>query len=107
MSEEHNENDFEEETNTSENINNGNFLKYTDGIKTYSGDSCLEHSPRGSVFESEDCYASCFENDESGIESVDGDWLQYCNTPPSEYDLDLTEEQALETLKYFSKCSLY
>ena len=107
MSEESNENDFEDQTNC-ENINiNDNFLKYTDGIKTYSADSSLDYSPVGSVFESEDCYASFFENDESGVESVDGDWLQSCNTPPSEYDLDLTEEQAMETLKYFSKCSLY
>ena len=107
MSEENNENDFEDQTNC-ENINiNDNFLKYTDGIKTYSADSSLDYSPVGSVFESEDCYASFFENDESGVESVDGDWLQSCNTPPSEYDLDLTEEQAMETLKYFSKCSLY
>ena len=72
-------------------------------VKPFSLDSSLDFSPAGSVFESEDCDVSMFENDESGVESVDGDWLQSCNTPPSEYDLDLTEEQALETLKYFSK----
>jgi hypothetical protein len=78
-------------------------LEHSHSIKPYSLDSSLDFSPAGSVFESEDCDGSMFENDESGVESVDGDWLQLCNTPPSEYDLDLTEEQALETLKYFSK----
>ena len=80
-------------------------LEYSDAVKSYSVDSSLNFSPDDSVFESEECDAAMFENDESGVESVDGDWLQLCNTPPSEYDLDLdlTEEQALETLKYFSK----
>ena len=82
---------------------NDSLLEYSDSLKPYSLGSSLDFSPAGSVFESEDCDVSTFENDESGVESVDGDWLQLCNTPPSEYDLDLTEEQALETLKYFSK----
>lgn len=78
--------------------------EYLGEMKPNTADNCTDLSPSGSVFESEDCYTSIFENDqESGVESVDGDWLQSCNTPPSEFDLDLTEEQALETLKYFSK----
>ena len=69
----------------------------------------LDYSPSCSVFESDEIDSSPFDNDpferESGVESVDGDWLQTesCHTPPSDFDLDLTEEQALETLKYFSK----
>ena len=90
--------------NNEKNLQRGNhLLEYSEAIKPYFMDSSLNFSPAGSVFESEDCDVSVFENDESGVESVDGDWLQACNTPPSEYDLDLTEEQALETLKYFSK----
>lgn len=80
-------------------------------LNKYSEPSSLDYSPSSSIFESEELDSSTFENDaferESGVESVDGDWPQSCNTPPLDYDLDLTEEQALETLKYFSKCKFY
>lgn len=75
-------------------------------LNRYSEPSPLDYSQSSSVFESEELDSTNFESDaferESGVESVDGDWPRSCDTPP-DFDLDLTEEQALETLKYFSE----
>ena len=75
-------------------------------LNRYSEPSSLDYSQASSVFESEELDSTNFESDaferESGVESVDGDWPRSCDTPP-DFDLDLTEEQALETLKYFSE----